>query len=342
MGDCDFFIGLKSVKPQGARKKDYGVIMCAETDPDMIVPLLWGAVFTDQDRRTMRRSEGGRRVELSVWHTSRASGLEKLRQRKPWILRHVHPALHPFVDSYEQALATCKYPYLQLDMDTLAAWLDYDATAVANRIQACLDAFDSEEGWQAYFNQPLVTNTYDLYGMLFMFSDFSSEAGAPGWYQVGPDGRIVPAGCPGGVFVLGESSGEEAAPSLPLFFNVCSKGDLAAVKSLLGSGQDVNARVELPRAKGVTGLMLAAVEGRASIVEELIRSGADVNAKSDKGATALMLASEDGHADCVKLLIDSGADVDAKNEDGWDALIMATIYKHHEIQKMLIEAEEEQ
>ena len=112
----------------------------------------------------------------------------------------------------------------------------------------------------------------------------------------------------------------------------------APVRKLLGSGQNVNARVELPRAKGVTGLMLAAVEGRASIVEELIRSGADVNAKSDKGTTALMLASEEGHADCVKLLIDAGAAVDAKNEDGWDALFMATIYKHHSVQELLFAA----
>lgn len=339
MGDCDFLYGMKSDKPQGSRKKDEGVIMAAETDNQMRIPLLWGALFTAKDRRTIRWNVRGKQHSLSAWHTSLASALENLRARIPAILPRVHPALHPFVEAFEQALAACTFPYLQLDMEALAFWLDHDRKAVDERVEACLGAWQSEDAWRAYFGGPQITNTYDLYGMKFLFSNWSPKSGQVGWYAVGDDGKIRPSGCPGGVFVVGkDTSSKEKPPDLPLFFIVCAKGDLPAVRSLLKSGQDVNTRVELPQTKGVTGLMLASLYGQAPVVEELIRAGADVNAMTDKQAFALALAAEDGHTEVVRLLIAAGADVNAKNEDGWDAMMMAVIYKHSAIQDLLLDA----
>ncbi|MBM4027354.1 MAG: ankyrin repeat domain-containing protein [Planctomycetes bacterium] len=337
MGDCDFLYGMKSEKPLGSRKKDWGVIMCAETDCDMRVPLLWGALFTPQDCQTKQWTLAGKRHSLSVWHTSLASGLENLSRHMPWILQHTHPALHPFVRAFEQAMAACKYPYLQLDMEALSAWLSHDRATVDGRVRQCLDALESEDGWAGYSGGALITNTYDLYGMRFLFADWSPLQKQVGWCSVGEDRKIQKEGCPGSVLEVGEEE-HEKDPLLPLFFDACVRGDLPAVTSLLASGQDVNARVDLPREANVSALILAASHGKTEIVRELIKAGADVNAQSQSGAFALGLAAEDGYAEIVEALLTAGADVDMRNHDGWNSMMMAVVHKRHLVQELLAAA----
>ena len=58
-------------------------------------------------------------------------------------------------------------------------------------------------------------------------------------------------------------------------------------------------------------------------LKQLIRAGADVNAKNKQNQTVLMKAVEYGDIDKGQLLIDSGANIFLKDNDGFDALYYA-------------------
>ncbi|NQS99984.1 MAG: ankyrin repeat domain-containing protein [Candidatus Omnitrophica bacterium] len=63
-------------------------------------------------------------------------------------------------------------------------------------------------------------------------------------------------------------------------------------------------------------LIEAARVGDTVKVKQLLKQGADVNAKDKDGWTALIEAAAKGHTDTVKALIDAGADVNAKDKYG--------------------------
>lgn len=79
------------------------------------------------------------------------------------------------------------------------------------------------------------------------------------------------------------------------------KSDVAAVKTLLAKGADVNAKTEY----GATPLFYACDRGNAEIVKILIAHGADVNI-TDKfyKATPIIWAVQRDHAEVVKLLVE--------------------------------------
>ncbi len=85
------------------------------------------------------------------------------------------------------------------------------------------------------------------------------------------------------------------------------KGDLAAVKALVGKGADVNTRTHY----GVTPLFYAAANGHLEVVRLLIDKGADPNPKDTfYNATAVGWAASKGQVAVVKLLLEKGAAVD--------------------------------
>ena len=94
--------------------------------------------------------------------------------------------------------------------------------------------------------------------------------------------------------------------STPLMYAVLY-GEVDAVKRLLESGADPNARNEA----NATALMWAATDLQKTRL--LLEHGADVNARSDEGRTPLIMAARrSGSADVVKLLLDHGANPSAK------------------------------
>jgi uncharacterized protein len=103
-------------------------------------------------------------------------------------------------------------------------------------------------------------------------------------------------------------------------------GRLEDVRNLLKQGADVNART----GKGATALMWACFFGRMDVVKLLLKNGADVNAKDARGWTALMTTAEQGHPAVMKLLIAKGADVNARNADNRTALTYAEGRKRDE------------
>jgi ankyrin repeat protein len=84
--------------------------------------------------------------------------------------------------------------------------------------------------------------------------------------------------------------------------------------------------------QGNTPLILAAGDLDAEDVDQLIKRGADVNAKNVHEQTALHWVTDFGHDDMdnamriVDLLLDQGADINAQDFNG-DTALMTTAYK---------------
>lgn len=83
-------------------------------------------------------------------------------------------------------------------------------------------------------------------------------------------------------------------------------------------------------------LIQAARVGDTAKVKQLLKQGADVNAKGEYDETALHRAASMGHTDTVKVLIDAGAGVNARDESSWTALMWTSAYI--DIAKALIDA----
>jgi len=70
-------------------------------------------------------------------------------------------------------------------------------------------------------------------------------------------------------------------------------------------------------------LMLASNRGNLEAMKLLLGNGANVNAKTSQGQTALMSASETGKVDAVDILLAQGADIQAEDASGKTALVYA-------------------
>lgn len=93
-----------------------------------------------------------------------------------------------------------------------------------------------------------------------------------------------------------------------------------ALAALLDAGADVNKPVGKG---GYTPLMLAAMSGNERVAEQLIRRGADVNARNAGGITPLMVVAANDAVQVGTLLLKSGADPKATSEDGRTATTIA-------------------
>lgn len=83
---------------------------------------------------------------------------------------------------------------------------------------------------------------------------------------------------------------------------------------------------EIPRADSKTGrtlLMEASQHNAAGAIGELIRAGADVNARSVAGKTALMEAAGSGATDATRMLLAAGADPSIRSAEGNDGYTYA-------------------
>ena len=66
------------------------------------------------------------------------------------------------------------------------------------------------------------------------------------------------------------------------------------------------------------------------------RHGANVESRDNDGCTALMLAAENGHASTMRQLInDHGANVNAVDDNGWTAMTHAAENGHNYREMML-------
>jgi ankyrin repeat protein len=99
------------------------------------------------------------------------------------------------------------------------------------------------------------------------------------------------------------------------------RDDAALAQTLLYAGANVKATTRL---NAYTPLLLAAKDGRASVIDPLVKAGADVNGRTSNGTTPLMFAAASGSMNAVMALVDRGADVNAKEPvRGFTAIMFA-------------------
>jgi ankyrin repeat protein len=102
--------------------------------------------------------------------------------------------------------------------------------------------------------------------------------------------------------------------------DAAERGDRAAVQQLIRSGADVNAA----QGDGTTALHWAAAKEDAEMAKMLLAAGASVKAMTREGGmTPLIMASMSGAADVIEALIAAGADVNTAKSAGTTPLMLA-------------------
>ena len=112
------------------------------------------------------------------------------------------------------------------------------------------------------------------------------------------------------------------------FLHAALRGNIKAAEQLLRTGADPNARNE----DGKTALNLACYYGYAAIAQLMLQHGADVNADDKNGWTPLHEACWLGYPNTVRLLLEHGADPDARNDEGetpLDVMLRSVIDQEH-------------
>jgi uncharacterized protein len=102
----------------------------------------------------------------------------------------------------------------------------------------------------------------------------------------------------------------------PVLVIAARAGSTGMVDLLLGTRVNVNAKTNF----GDTALMMAALGGRLEIAKKLRARGADVN---QPGWTPLMYAAAGGRDEVVRYLLAEGGEIDALSPNGTTALMMA-------------------
>jgi len=86
-----------------------------------------------------------------------------------------------------------------------------------------------------------------------------------------------------------------------------------------------------------TPLIHSIQNGYFSIIELLIKNGADVNIKNNEGNTPLIYAIRRGYLPMVKLLIESKANVNIRNKYNYSPIDYSIITKNYKITKYLFD-----
>jgi len=109
------------------------------------------------------------------------------------------------------------------------------------------------------------------------------------------------------------------------------------LRFLAENGLDGN-DLDAPLAHGLTPLMRAALDGRATLVEELLCLGADPQRRNDDGNNALWLACVSRDERIVRALIAAGCDLDNRNDAGASTLMYTASSDRPELLALLLAA----
>ncbi len=110
-------------------------------------------------------------------------------------------------------------------------------------------------------------------------------------------------------------------------------GNVATVQAAI----DCGAKIDQPDDDGITALGWAAIGNMTAVAKLLIEHGADVNHVDKKGMTPLLYAAsiDFGDESLVQLLLKSGANPAARTKEGLTASALAKKYGHTRLQKTL-------
>ena len=110
-------------------------------------------------------------------------------------------------------------------------------------------------------------------------------------------------------------------------------GHSSVVEFLLKSGADV--KISARNAQKVTALHGAVARRDVRTVKMLLEAGADPNARQERGFVPLHDAAANGSLPLVELLLEHGARADAKADDGKTAADMAAERGHQDVTDLL-------
>lgn len=108
------------------------------------------------------------------------------------------------------------------------------------------------------------------------------------------------------------------AKTSPLII-MAAEADAELVEELVKNGVDVNAKTP----SGETALMIAAQHDNQVAIQSLLIHRADIDAKDNLGRTALIHAAQKGQINCVKYLTEQGSDVLWLTREGNTSLMLA-------------------
>ena len=130
----------------------------------------------------------------------------------------------------------------------------------------------------------------------------------------------------GAMLVLGSFS--TTGLQVAVFF-----GDTATTRAVL----DCGASIDQPDDDGITPLGWAAIGNQTNVARVLIERGADLNHVDKKGMTPLLYAASIDYGDSamIDLLLKSGANRNARTREGQTAAALARQYKHIHLYKSL-------
>ena len=117
-------------------------------------------------------------------------------------------------------------------------------------------------------------------------------------------------------------------------FEVLNSNDINKMQQLLKSGYDVNKDL----VDGITPLMLSTLHKSYGFVELLINSGANMNLLDLYNNNLLMYASLNGSKALAEFIISkSNIQINSKNLYGWTALMFAIKFNNYDFAKVLLE-----
>jgi len=117
--------------------------------------------------------------------------------------------------------------------------------------------------------------------------------------------------------------------------NAIKSKDSVTVQQLIHKGANVNIKNHLD----TTPLIFSIVANSPEVAQELIKAGADINARSNNGGyTPLMCAAFLGHEDLVKSLLAMGANINSVDDINDTAIIWALLGNNGRIADILLDA----
>lgn len=135
---------------------------------------------------------------------------------------------------------------------------------------------------------------------------------------------------------IGFDANTRDSRGVPILITAVKNRRDSVVNLLLRVGADVNL---VSQDRLTSPLMEAAVIGEEGIAEKLIEAGADLNLQSHNGQTALMMAISEGHTSVVRTLLKEGCKTDQIDNLGMTPRKYAELFKKKPIIELLNEHE---
>jgi hypothetical protein len=123
------------------------------------------------------------------------------------------------------------------------------------------------------------------------------------------------------------------SPSTIQFIDAMTEGRRTFVLRQIDSGTPV----DTPDLRKRTPLMHAVIDGDMEAVQQLLKRGAKLEARSSTGATPLIFALQSRRHEIAKLLLDRGANVNAADDEKQTALMVAAIHGDLEGCRLLLD-----